>query len=63
MFRRPGEIQLSIDAVNPRQVAYDAMKLVPNFLSQECSFSSKEKVSENTVFRNKTSLIRGIICM
>ena len=31
MFRRPGEIQLSIDAVNPRQVAYHAMKLVPNF--------------------------------
>jgi hypothetical protein len=31
MFRGHGEIQLSIDAVNPRQVTYDAMKLVPNF--------------------------------
>jgi methylthioribose-1-phosphate isomerase len=43
MFRGPGEIQLNIDAVNPRQVAYDAMKLVPSFFEPGVVILSQKK--------------------
>jgi hypothetical protein len=43
MFRGPEEIQLNIDAVNPRQVAYDAMKLVPSFFEPGVVVLSQHK--------------------
>jgi hypothetical protein len=44
MFSVPMEIQLNIDAVNPRVVAYDAMKFVPSFFEPgQVQLSHKDK--------------------